>query len=249
VQRLPLTPLTHGPGHAWQAMPPWPHTALLLVPAWHAAPSQQPVQQLPERHRPPGHVERSAFGPVAVQTSVAQLVVPFWQVLLGVQVWSHAVQPPAPSHVELPEQPATGPMGRFVLSLHTQLVPERANAPVLHVVGFPEHALPSAHVTHAPALQKPVGQTTPSDWSAPSTQALAPPAHEVTPCLHGFGFVVHAAPSLHAMHMPAPSQTWFVPQLTPAPRFLFVSLHVGAEPLQSCAPALHGVGLPVQPPS
>jgi hypothetical protein len=73
--------------------------------------------------------------------------------------------------------------------------------PVLHgALGFVAHAVPAVQ-----AMQLPLPSHT---WSLPhavppatlaeSTQLATPPAHDVTPLLHGAaGLVVHAAPAVH----------------------------------------------------
>jgi hypothetical protein len=77
VHSVPLKPGLQMPGQATQSSPPVPQ-ALCAVPRLHVEVTefQQPVQQAPSRHTPDGQASRSAFAPVSVQASVAQLTAP-----------------------------------------------------------------------------------------------------------------------------------------------------------------------------
>jgi hypothetical protein len=157
---VPLIPGRQTPGQFWQVPPPTPHW-LCVVPGAQMAPVQHPVQQLPLLQSPPVHAVLSGFDVVAVHTSVAQLTAPYWHGFAGEQAPLQATQLPLPSHVCTPVQPVTCPMPRFELSAQIHVVPDRANAPVLHAVGFVVHACPMAHGTHVPLLQKPPLHATP----------------------------------------------------------------------------------------
>jgi len=68
-----------------------------------------------------------------------------------------------------------------------------------------------------------------------SMQVWAPVAQDVTPVLHWFGFVLHAAPAVHGTHAPALLQTRLVPQPVPA-AFCVLSLHTIAPVAQLLMP-------------
>src|SRR6266542_6539197 len=86
------------------------------------------------------------------------------------------------------------------------------------MLGLPAHAPPAVQATQAPEpLQtRLVPQLVPADLLPPSMQDVAPVEHDVVPFLQMFGLVVHAAPAVHARHIPEPLQTRLVPQVAPA---------------------------------
>ena len=73
----------------------------------------------------------------------------------------------------------------------------------------------------------------------PSMQSDAPVSHEVIPSRQIDGLVVQAVPAVHATQVPAPLQTWLVPQVVPA-AVLPVSTHLGAPVVHSVTPVLQG---------
>jgi len=79
---------------------------------------------------------------------------------------------------------------------------------------------------------------------APSTQVIAPVAHDVVPFLQALGLVVHALPAVHDTHVPEPLHTLSVPQLVPA-ALLLPSMHVIAPVVHDVVPFLQLVGLVV----
>jgi hypothetical protein len=119
--------------------------------------------------------------------------------------------------------------------------------PVLHGLGFVTQFEFEAHATHVPTREQtiPAPQLVPGAWKVLSTQVIAPVAQEVMPDQQTLGFVVQAAPAVHATQMPAPLQTMSGPQVTPA-GLLAPSVQVVVPPLQVVTPCLHTLGLPVQ---
>lgn len=72
------------------------------------------------------------------------------------------------------------------------------------------HATPAVQLTQAPFPSHTwlVPQVVPAEvLVVASTQVSTPVLHEVTPALHGFGFVGHAAPAVHETQAPEASQT------------------------------------------
>jgi hypothetical protein len=113
-------------------------------------------------------------------------------------------------------------------------------------LGFEVHACPEVHATQDPVELHTwfVPQLVPVAFCVPSTQTCAPLAHEVTPLKQpAFGFVLQLAPAVHATHAPAPSHTWFVPQLEPAER-LPESMQVDVPEAHDVAPVRQELGLP-----
>jgi hypothetical protein len=146
------------------------------------------------------------------------------------------------THAKLAE-PHAKPVGRLVSMQTGEPVAHTVFPPVLH--SFPdEQALPSAHTTHAPALQTwpavphgaPLASVIPLSW-----QADTPPVQVMVPCRHATG--AHAMPAAHAMHAPF-LQTW------PDPHPLFVpsgasplSIHWDVPVAQEVFASLHGVAV------
>ena len=105
--------------------------------------------------------------------------------------------------------------------------------------------MPSVHVPHDPLLHTMfVPHVVPFILFPPSTHVCAPVAHEVTPFLHTFGFVVHASPAAHATQVPEPLQTMSVPQLVPG-ALLPPSMQVCVPVEQLVIPFLQAFGFVV----
>ena len=158
----------------------------------------------------------------------------------------HATQLPAALHTRFVPQLVPG--ARFVMpSSHVGEAPEQLCKPVRHGVGLPVHAEPCVHMPQMPPLHvRPTPHIVPFvTFAVPSTQRTAPLLQSVTPCLQTLGLPLHAAPCVHAMHMPLELHTWFVPQLVPAVRFTIVSTQTCAPVAHDVTPCLHGVGFVV----
>ena len=80
-----------------------------------------------------------------------------------------------------------------------------------------------------------------------SMQVWTPVLHEVMPTLQMLGFVVHDAPAVHAMQLPALLHTMFGPQAVPA-AFCVLSLQTIVPVPQVVTPVKQGLGLVVQLP-
>jgi hypothetical protein len=89
-----------------------------------------------------------------------------------------------------------------------------------------------------------VPQLVPAVLLPPSMQVIAPVEQLVVPFLQMVGLAVQAAPAVQATQVPAPLQTWLVPQLAPAAA-LPPSTQVIAPVEQVVVPVLQLVGLPV----
>ena|SRR6478735_7101966 len=89
-----------------------------------------------------------------------------------------------------------------------------------------------------------VPQLVPADLLPPSMHICAPVVQDVVPFLQMFELVVHAAPAVHATHVPEPLHTRFMPQVVPA-AVLPPSMHVIAPVAHEVVPTLQLVGLPV----
>ena len=121
---------------------------------------------------------------------------------------------------------------------------EQTGTPVLHVMlplrqvlGLVLHAPPELHGLHEPALQTPPVHVVPFALLLPSLQTATPVLQLMMPLRHAeFVLVVHAAPSLQALHEPMlqtpPTQT--VPLV-----LLLPSTHTGAPELHSVVPLRH----------
>jgi hypothetical protein len=131
--------------------------------------------------------------------------------------------------------------------LQTWLVPQlvpaafalpstQACAPVLHDVtplrheglGLVVHALPAVQATHAPEPLHTwlLPQLVPAPLLPESLHVNAPVLHALRPVRQTPGLVVHAAPAVHEMQLPAPLQTRLLPQLEPAPMLVAESTQV-----------------------
>ena len=116
--------------------------------------------------------------------------------------------------------------------------------PFLHLFGLVVHALPTVQATQVPVpLQtRSVPQLVPGALLLPSMHVWAPVAQDVVPFLQMFELVVHAAPAVHATHVPEPLHTRFMPQVVPA-AVLPPSMHVIAPVAHEVVPTLQLVGL------
>lgn len=93
-------------------------------------------------------------------------------------------------------------MPTLPVSTHTGEPVVQLIAPVLHELAG-VHAAPALQALHDPALQTPPKHEVPFILFEPSRQTAAPVEQLTTPFLQvADGFVVHAAPSLQALHEP-----------------------------------------------
>jgi len=134
-------------------------------------------------------------------------------------------------------------------STHTGIPVPHCVTPCLQTFGLPEHAPPDVQAWQPPLPSQtalaPHG--TPAVLSAAeSTHCDMPLAHEVTPCLHGVGFVEHAMMG-QSLQLAFESHTLPGPHGVPT-GFAVPSAHVSLPVAQLCMPSLHGPGLPVHEP-
>lgn len=138
------------------------------------------------------------------------------------------------------------PFVLLVPSTQTAEPEVQSTTPFLHAAfGLVLHAAPALHALQKPLLQTPPPHVVPFGFAAASTHTGAPVVQLIVPFLQSaVGFVVHAAPELHALHAPL-RQT---PPGQVVPFALFVPSRHCAEPLlQLIAPFLQTVpGLVVQ---
>ncbi|MBM4781892.1 MAG: hypothetical protein GQE15_29790 [Archangiaceae bacterium] len=168
---------------------------------------------------------------------VLQSMTPFLHAALGFEVHplpaEHALQNP-PLHT--PPGHAV-PLPLLLPSTHTGLPVAQLIVPLRQAeFGFVVHDPPALQAAHVPALQTPVGHVVPFALLLPSTHTALPDAQLMVPLRQAlFGLVVHAAPSLHALHEPAlhtpPAQTVPLALLVP-------STQVGVPLLHSTVPFL-----------
>jgi hypothetical protein len=171
---------------------------------------------------------------------VEQEVTPFLQ-MLGLPVHAapavQATQVPAPLQTMLVPQlipPALLPPSRHVVAPVAQEM-----TPFLQTLGLLAQGIPgvqSGPQRPAPLQNWLVPQIDPGGLLAPSTQTRTPVAHEVMPALQTFGLLLHACPAVHAPQVPAPLQTWFVPQLVPA-AFAAPLMHVALPVAHDATPS------------
>jgi hypothetical protein len=156
--------------------------------------------------------------------------------------WVHTPQNPA---LHTSPGPHICPWFAFTVpSAHVGTPEPQRVTPALHTFGFTEQPAPSVQSMHAPlglhTLLVPHGA--PGDLSAgESTHACTPVAHDVTPSLHGVGFVVHAWFAAHDTQAPVASQTRSVPHDEPT-AFAASSAHDGVPPAHCWRPSRHGSG-------
>jgi hypothetical protein len=77
---------------------------------------------------------------------------------------------------------------------------------------------------------------------AVSAQMGVPVVQVIAPALHALGFVLHACPCVHEMHVPVPLHTMFVPHTTPPPSFPGPSTQVWPPLAHDVTPSLQGFG-------
>jgi len=132
-------------------------------------------------------------------------------------------------------------------SVHTGLPVVQLVTPCLHAVGFPLQACPVAQPMQLPPElhTRLVPQLVPADFWVPLTQVCAPVLHDVVPLKQTLGLVVQLCPAVHALQVPLPLQTWFVPQVTPAD-FGVPFTHVWLPVVHDVVPLKQVPGLVVQ---
>ena len=105
------------------------------------------------------------------------------------------------------------PLPLLLPSMHTALPVVQSMTPLRHVeLGFVVHPPPALQALQKPPLHTPPGHVVPFILLLPSTHTALPVLQLMMPFLHAEpGLVVHAAPSLQALHEPAlqtpPAQT------------------------------------------
>lgn len=131
-------------------------------------------------------------------------------------------------------------MALLLPSTHTGLPVAQLMVPFRQAAfGFVVHEAPALQAAQAPALQTPVGQVVPFALLLPSTHTALPDAQLMMPLRQAaLGFVVHAAPSLQALHEPA-LQT--PPEQTVPFDFALPSTQVGVPLPHSIVPFLQAL--------
>jgi hypothetical protein len=134
--------------------------------------------------------------------------------------------------------PQIDPGGLLAPSTQTRTPVAHEVMPALQTFGLLLHACPAVHAPQVPApLQTKLGpQPVPGGLLAPSTQTGDPVVQIVVPFLQRFGLPLHAWPAAHAPQVPAPLQTWFVPQLVPA-AFAAPLMHVALPVAHDATPS------------
>jgi hypothetical protein len=186
-----------------------------------------------------------------VITPVEQDVVPFLQGFGFVAQPLPAVQAPhTPAPLQTMFVPQLVPAALLPASMHVIEPVEHDVIPFLQAAfGFVVQPLPGVHVPHAPEpLQTMfVPQLVPAALLLPSTHVNEPVEQDVVPFLHAaFGFVAQELPAVHAMQVPAPLQTMFVPQLAPA-ALLVASMQDITPVAHDVVPFLQTLGLVLHP--
>ena len=183
----------------------------------HANPDVHDVHTPPLQTRLVPHAVPSASEVVeSLHTGapVAQLNVPLWQVLVGVQAVPllQAAQAPALQTMAVPHDV---PAALLPLSTQTETPVAHEVVPVLHgLLGW--QATFAVHETHCPVWQtRLVPHAVPSDSDVlASTHVGAPVPHASVPLWQGLALGVQGAPLAHATQLPL-AHTRFVPQLEP----------------------------------
>jgi hypothetical protein len=175
-----VMPAKHAPGLPVQACP--------AVQAEH---TPLPSQTMPVPHAVPAdRLPKSRH----TAAPVTQLMMP---VLHGVGfvvqfvLAVHATQAPSASQTMF--VPQLVPAGLLAPSAQVCAPVAHDVVPSLHAPGLPVQGWPDAHSTHMPVgLQTwPTPQLEPAALFAPSLQVVAVPVHDVMPCLHAPGLLVH----------------------------------------------------------
>ena len=178
---------------------------------------------------------------------VAHEYTPFLQ-MLGLPVHDppavQATQAPEPLHTMF--VPQLMPADLLPPSTQVCAPVEHDVAPFLQTLGLVVHAAPAVHDTHVPEPLHTwfVPQVAPAAALPPSTQVMAPLAHEVVPTLQAVGLPVHDWPAVQETQPPPPLQTMLVPQLTPAD-LAPPSTQVMAPDEHDVVPLRQVLGLPV----
>ncbi len=161
----------------------------------------------PALHTPPGH---EVPLPLLLPSTHTALPVPQSMTPLRQAAFGFVVHPPPALHA-LQKPPLHTPPGH-VAPLGLLLPSEHTGLPVPHVMepylqtepGLVVQSVPSLQALHAPELQTPPLHVVPFILLLPSTQTAFPVLQLMMPFLHAApGLVVHAAPSLQALHEPA----------------------------------------------
>lgn len=231
-----------------------PLTQLLVLPvhplpATHAMQLPLPLQTCPAPHGVP---PSTASGP-STQTAapVEQAMTPRRHAFPFPEQPAPAEQPrqvPAPSHTKL--APHVVPAGRSAAPFTHACAPVAHDVtPALQGLGFDAHAWPALQATQAPlpSHTNPGPQPVPAGtFAGESTQACAPPPHEVTPTLHGVGLEPQVWPAVQATQAPEAVHTRFDPQAVPAATFTLESPQTGLPDAQPSAPTRQGFGFDAQ---
>jgi hypothetical protein len=91
--------------------------------------------------------------------------------------------------------------------------------------------------THVPALQVwPVPQDVPFAAFTNGPEQVGPVVHDSVPVWQGFVGDVQVAPAVQEVHVPEPSQTWFVPHEVPAAAAVVLFAHVEVPVAQEVVP-------------
>ena len=161
----------------------------------------------PPLQTPPGHVVPLPLFEPSTQTALPELqsMTPFLQAALGFEVQ------PLPAEQALQNPPLQTPPAHIVPfalllpSMHTGLPVEQLMVPLRQAAfGFVVHEAPALQAAQVPALHTPAGHIVPFALLLPSTHTALPEEQLMMPLRQTlFGFVVHAAPSLQALHDPA----------------------------------------------
>lgn len=199
------------------------------------------------------HVVPGALLPLSMQRSapVPQSVTPFLHapgLVPQVAPAPHVMHAPMPLHTR--PAPQLVPAVTFPLSTQTELPELQSVRPATH--GAPGLVVHIWLATHMPQLPfeshtwaEP--QAVPAILLLPSTQVVAPVAHELSPLRQaGFGLVVQAMAAVQLTQLPLTLQTWLVPHVVPGGR-LPESMHVWTPVVHEVMPVLQeGLGLVVQ---
>lgn len=230
-----------------------------MVPLKHGLVGAQVAPALQAMHMPAAshtwpipHVVPGALLPPSMQRSapVLQSVTPFLQRPGLVAQVAPALQiTHAPMPLQTRPAPQVVPAATLPLSTQTELPELQSVRPATH--GAPGLVVHTWLATHMPQLPFeshtwPEPHAVPAALLLPSTQVVAPVAHEVRPLRHaGLGLVVHATFAVQVTQLPLTLHTWLVPHVVPAGR-LPESMHVCAPVVHEVTPVLHpGLGFVV----
>jgi hypothetical protein len=132
-----------------------------------------------------------------------------------------------------------------VVSTQVCVPVEQDVVPCTHRFGFVLHGWPAVQFEQTPPLHtRFVPQVVPFALAVvESMHVWTPVVHDVTPVLHGSGFVEQVAPAVQGLHVPL-SQTRFVPQVVPFATAVVVLTQVEVPVEHDVVPATHGFGFP-----